>query len=365
MHYLIYLGHPAHFHLFKNTIRSLKKKGHKLSVLIKKKDVLEELLLNSGMSFHNILPEGRKDNKAGIAIGVLKRDYRLLKYCLSNRPNVLIGTSNEIGHVGSILRIPSINVNEDDADAVPLYSKVSYPLSTVILSPKVCNNGKWEKKSVKYDSYHELAYLHPNHFKASIDIAKKYISTEKPYFLIRFAKLKAHHDFGISGISNEIAYRIVDLLKPHGNIYITAERPLDPAFEQYRLKIKPQDIHHVMAYASIYIGDSQTMAAESGVLGVPFIRFNDFAGKLGYLNELEEKYKLGYSIKPEKPEKLYYKIEELLKMPNREKVFQDRKSIMLEEKIDYAMFLSWFIENYPQSLKTIKETPDYQYNFKH
>ena len=42
-----------------------------------------------------------------------------------------------------------------------------------------------------------------------------------------------------------------------------------------------------MAFASLYIGDSQTMAAEAGVLGVPFVRFNDFVGRIGYLRELE------------------------------------------------------------------------------
>ena len=44
------------------------------------------------------------------------------------------------------------------------------------------------------------------------------------------------------------------------------------------ININPLDIHHVMSFASIYIGDSQTMAAEAGVLGTPFIRFNDFVG---------------------------------------------------------------------------------------
>lgn len=55
-------------------------------------------------------------------------------------------------------------------------------------------------------------------------------------------------------------------------------------------------MHHVMAFASLYIGDSQTMAAEAGVLGVPFVRFNDFVGSIGYLRELEDKYELGYGI---------------------------------------------------------------------
>ena len=48
---------------------------------------------------------------------------------------------------------------------------------------------------------------------------------------------------------------------------------------KYIINIDPIDIHHIMAYANFHIGDSQTMAAESGVLGIPFIRVNDFVGK--------------------------------------------------------------------------------------
>lgn len=51
-----------------------------------------------------------------------------------------------------------------------------------------------------------------------------------------------------------------------------------------------------MVFASLYIGDSQTMSAEAGVLGVPFVRFNDFVGRIGYLRELEDVYELGYGI---------------------------------------------------------------------
>ncbi len=172
-----------------------------MSVLIKKKDILEDLLIRSNIQYKNILPEGRKDHKAGIALGMLKRDLRLFAFCLVNRPDLLVGTSIEIGHVGTLLRTPSINVNEDDAAAVPLYSKISYPWCTHILAPQVCNNGKWENKSIKYEGYHELAYLHPNHFTPSRDLVESYFSTEEPYFLIRFAKLTAHHDEGIKGIS--------------------------------------------------------------------------------------------------------------------------------------------------------------------
>jgi len=364
MHYLFYLGHPAHFHLFKNTIKSLIEADNQISVLIKKKDILEDLIKRSGINYLNILPEGRKNTRSGIVLGVLKRDWRLFRYCFINRPDVMIGTSTEIGHAGTLLRIPSINVNEDDANVVPLYSKLSYPFCSYILSPAVCTNGKWENKSIKYQGYHELAYLHPGNFIPSKEIVENYITTDKPYFLIRFAQLNAHHDKGVRGISDEFALKIIEILKPYGNVFITSERKLSKKFERFRLQIDPLHIHHVMAFASLYIGDSQTMAAESGVLGIPFIRFNDFVGRIGYLNELENKYQLGYGVKPDEPERLFQLIRNLMKMENRTVIFICRRQRMLQEKINVSKFLTWFISDYPTSVEIMRKNPDAQCNFR-
>lgn len=364
MKYLIYLGHPAHFHLFKNSIRALKDKGHSVSVLIKKKDILEDLLKRSGVDYINILPEGRKDARAHIALGVIKRGWRLFRFCLAERPDLLMGSSAEIGHIGTLLRIPSVNVSEDDVTVISLLSKFSYPWNTHILSPRVCDNGKWEKKSIKYESYHELAYLHPGNFKASKEIVRKYLDPEHPYFLIRFVKLSAHHDTGIRGISDELALRMIELLSPHARIYITSERPLSEKLEPFRLKINPLDIHHIMAFAQAFVGDSQTMTAEAGVLGVPFIWFTDLVGRHGYLKELVETYKLGYGIRPTEPESLFRRLKELLEMKNRQEVFQSRRAKMLEDKIDLFKFMVWLIEDYPQSAQIMKNKPEYQYNFR-
>ncbi len=350
-HYLFHLGHPAHFHLFKNVIQHFRTQGDRVSVLIKKKDILEELMQRSGIPYINILPEGRKDTKLGMIAGMLKRDWRLLLYCLRNRPDFLIGTSVEIGHVGTLLGIPSINVNEDDAEVVPLYSRLSYPWCSHILSPSSCDNGKWESKSIKYQGYHELAYLHPAHFTPDEAVVRQYIPDSKPYFLIRFAKLTAHHDKGIQGIDNELASQIVERLKLQGQVYITSERALNPAFEPHRLAIDPLDIHHVMAFAEMYIGDSQTMAAEAGVLGVPFIRFNDFVGRIGYLAELEGQYELGYGIRTKDRDKLLDRVNDLLSQKDLKAIFAQRRQIMLAEKRDVATFLIEFLENYPASVQ--------------
>lgn len=364
MKVLVYLGHPAHFYLYRNTIKSLKKDGHQIEILIKKKDILQELLDQDSIPYHNILQEGRKDSKFGIMVGTMKRIFRQFRFCVKYKPDILTGTSVENSFVGPLRRKPVINANEDDAEVVPLYAKLSYPGASVILAPEVCSCGKWNDKSIKYASYHELAYLHPNHFTPDRKVVERYFPIDTPYFIIRFAKLKAHHDNGIKGINTEIAQRLIDILKPHGRIYITSERELEPQFEQYRIQINPLDMHHVMAFAQLYIGDSQTMAAESGVLGVPFVRFNDFVGKIGYLRELEDVYHLGYGIKTDEVERLYKTVDDLLSMPNRVEAFQERRQKMLSEKIDYAQFLTWFIENYPDSKQIMKENPDYQYRFK-
>lgn len=346
MKILVYLGHPAHFHNYKNTIAALKEHGHEVAVLIKKKDILEDLLNNAGIPYHNILEEGRKDSQLGIVVGLLKRTGRLFRFCREFHPDILTGSSVENSLIGPILHIPVINIGEDDAQVVPKYAKSAYPGASVILCPDTCDCGKWNRKAVKYAGYQELGYLHPENFTPDKEVVQQYFDPDKPYFLMRFSGLNAHHDAGIRGINNAIASRLVSLLEPHGDVYITSERPLGNDLERYRIAINPLDIHHVMAFADLYLGDSQTMAAESGVLGVPYIRFNDFVGKIGYLNELENKYQLGFGITPDHEEELYETVNMLLAMPDRKVFFQARRQKMLEEKINFATFLTDYIENY-------------------
>ena len=52
-------------------------------------------------------------------------------------------------------------------------------------------------------------------------------------------------------------------------------------------------------------------------LGIPFIRVNDFVGKISYLDELENYYKLGYGIIPGLEQKI---IDTITKILNTKKV---------------------------------------------
>lgn len=350
MNFLFYFGHPAHFHLFKNTVVELKKKGHRVDILIKKKDILEELLQSAGLLYFNINPKGRADHKISIAWNLLMRDIEFFRFARKHKPHVMIGTSAEITHAGKLLGIPSVVVNEDDAEAVPLFARLAYPFATNILSPDCCSVGKWEKKKIGYNSYHELAYLHPNYFTPDKSKIKN-LNPEIPYFILRFAKLTAHHDTGCSGLTTELAEQVIARLEKQGRVYITSERKLEPQFEKYRIQIPPLDIHHAIYFAQMYIGDSQTMAAEAAVLGTPGVRFNDFVGRLNYLEELEYSYKLTFGIGTNEPEKLLSKMDELLSTPDLKKEWSIRRNKMLEEKIDLTKFMVWLFENYPSSVQ--------------
>lgn len=361
---LFYLGHPAHFHLFKEVIKQLKNKAHKTIIVIKRKDILEQLLNEMGWEFFNVYPKERRDDKISIAFSLLKRDFGVLQIASQNKPDIMVGTSPEITHIGKLLGIPSIVVNEDDASQVPLFAKLAYPLASVVIAPASCSTGKWEEKTIKYNGYHELCYLHPNYFIPNKSIQEKLINNSDKYFIIRFAKLTAHHDTGKTGLTKELTLRIINKLKLFGNVYISSERNLESEFEKFRIKIRPSDMLDAMSGAALYIGDSQTMAAEAAVLGTPSIRFNDFVGKLGYLEELEHKYGLTFGVKTSEPEKLIEKVEELLSQSNLKDEWVKRREKMLNDNIDVTAFLKWFIENYPQSLNVMKKNPDYQYRFK-
>lgn len=352
MRIALFLGHPAHFHMLKHAAANLKEHGLQVFFVIKKKDILETLCQDAGFEYYKIR-EGRGGSKIGLVKSVLCMEWHMWQFLHRNKIDILVGSTLSFT-AAKINRIPVIAMGEDDANIVPRYAKMVYPFASTIFSPMACNNGRWESKSVKYPGFQKLMYLHPNLFKASKEIVyKNGINPNEPYFLLRFAKLNAHHDNGVSGISATIARRLVEILSPHGKIYITSERELESEFEQYRLHINPLDIHHVMAFATLYIGDSQSMANEAAMLGVPSLRFNDFVGakKIGVMEELEHVYGLTYGISSHDPEKLYAKVDELLSMPNLREVFQERRQKMLRDKIDVTAFLTWFIENYPQSVE--------------
>lgn len=365
MKLLFYFGHPAQYLFLRETIRRLLISGqHQVKILIKTKDVLETLLQADGYEYINILPQERGKSKFSIAWSLLKRNIILLPLVLKEKSNLLIGTDASLAQIGKILGVPCISVTEDDYHVIKMLGKLTYPFTQTILCPEVCDVGKWHKKKVGYQGYMKLGYLHPNVFKPNKEILKKYLIHDK-YILIRLAKLTAHHDFNISGISPDLVDKILEIAIQNGlRVFISAEGTLSPKYVPYQLNIEKNDIHHILAYAELLISDSQSMSVEAAMLGTPSLRCSDFAGRISVLEELEHIYGLTFGFSSRSEQELLSKLNELLIDKNLTNEFRKKKEQMLKDKIDVSSFLVWFIENYPKSVDKLNKEPQFQYTFR-
>ena len=367
MKFLLMISHPAQFHMYRNIIGKLKEHSHQVVIVIRPKDILEQLCEEANVSFYKVKERSNKCGRLGYVIAFFSKIFSVMKIVRREKPDMLAGCDGTIAYVGRILGLPSIGFTEDDYSIIKLYADIFFPVYNKVIIPYVCDAGKWNKKKIGYAGYQKLTYLHPNYFTPDKQVVEQYFPVdESPYFIIRFAKLSAHHDVGVNGFSHEVAQRVIDKLKQHGRVFITSEAPLPQEFEQYRLRINPLDIHHLLAFASLYIGDSQSMAVEACMLGTPCLRFNDFVGqkKISVLEELELVYYLTNGIHSSDADTLYKRIDEILALPDARAVYQSRRQQMLQEKIDVTKFWTWFLENYPASAVQHTETDEFWTQFR-
>ena len=108
-------------------------------------------------------------------------------------------------------------------------------------------------------------------------------------------------------------------------------------------------MHDALSFATLYIGEGTTMAAEASILGTPSFYVSNVKGQ--NCDDLE-KYGLGFTFKT--PDGLTAKIDEVLSLPNVKNEWLSRREKMLKEKIDLTAFLLWFVESYPESFQTAK-----------
>jgi predicted glycosyltransferase len=284
MKIMVDLGHPAHVHLFKNFIWEMEKRGHEVLITDRDKEILLDLLNAYGFEYITISKEGK--NLSGLAIELLKRDYKLFNIARSYKPDLLIGLLSEnLAHIGKLLRIPSVMFT--DTEHAKLANMLTLPFTDVILTPS-CYKKDLGKKQIRYNGYHELAYLHPNYFTPNPAVLDEIgLSKDDTFIILRFVSWSASHDVGQHGIKNKI--ELVRELERYGQVFITSEGGLPKELEKYKIKVSPEKLHDLLYYASLYVGESPTIATESAILGVPAVLVSSWAYKAGNMEELCDK----------------------------------------------------------------------------
>jgi uncharacterized protein len=356
MKFLIDIGHPADFLLYKEFALSVQKKGHDVFFTARDKDVLVDLIRSYGFNFTCF---GRSYPKIfGKIYGVFKFDLQLLIWSIRFRPDMYLSAGSiYASHVSFILRKPHV-VCEDTGNNEQI--KLYEPFTATILTSTSFRR-KLGKKQVYYDGCHELAYLHPNYFKPDKDKISILLNNNfGRYIIIRFVSWTASHDFGLKGFTPDEKRILVNELSKYAQVYISSEQELPADLLKFRLPVNPRDLHHALAFASLVIGEGATVASEAAVLGTPAIYINPQS--LGYLEELE-KYGLVTNFRKFSPEILEKAKAQILDI-TREKEINENHLKYLRDKIDVTAFLVWFLTNYPESLKSLNENPELQSNFK-
>ncbi|RJP70484.1 MAG: DUF354 domain-containing protein [Ignavibacteriales bacterium] len=360
---LIDISHPAKVHLFKNLYNELTKKGYHIFFTTRNQKSIIELLEIYNFKYVVI---GKKNDSIFMKFFNQLNYIIKLKRIISNQ-----GVKIAIGSITlSLLHIlykgfHLVMLDDDDDDIQPFISYLAHPFCDTLLSPSPLKGHRNKGNTIFYLGYHELAYLYPTRFKPDKKILSQAgLTNKEKYFVLRFNSFKAHHDIGAQGLALENKRKLIITLKSYGKIFITSERELEPEFEAYRIKIDPHKIHSFLYYATMFIGDSQTMTSEAAILGVPAFKCNSFAGKLTVPNEIENKYGLCYSFQPHEFDKMLSKIKELLINKNLKQEWAVKRQRLLNDKIDVTAFLVWFIENYPNSTTGFISNPEIQYQFK-
>lgn len=267
----------------------------------------------------------------GLLGELFSRNRALYKVVRDFRPDVMAAIGGIfIAQVGVLTRVPSVVFY--DTENARLQNLLTYPFASVVSVPKCYES--WVPKYVdRYRGYHELAYLHPKYFEPDreVAIASGLASTGDSY-LVRVVSWNANHDIGENGWTEDVLRDVIRHLEHFGKVIVSSESPLPADLREYEYAGRPENLHHLMAFCRLYVGESATMASESVVLGVPAIYAAE-TGR-GYCNEQEARYQFLYNVRDISSASIIDAINRLLDIPGQ--VLEDRKRALLEDMVDVS-----------------------------
>ena len=356
MKILIDMGHPAHVHLFKNFIWEMQKRGHEFKITARDKDVTKQLLDAYQIPYEVI---GKPlAGKFSLLREWIFRTYRIIKIGKRFNADIYIGVLNPATAFSAWMN-HKISVTFNDTEHAKFAKKITFPFTDCILTP-TCYLENIGKKQIRYDSFHELAYLHPNYFVPNPSILDEIgLKVNDPFIILRFVSWGASHDVGQHGILDKI--RLVKTLEPYSRVLITSEGKLPLELQPYQILVSPDKLHDLLYYTMLYMGEGGTMASEAALLGTPSIFVSTLVGSMGNFIELENTNDLLYSYTDSNAAQV--RALEILRDSSSKEKWRIKRERLLKDKIDVTAFMVWFIENYPQSVEEVKVHPDMQYKF--
>lgn len=327
MDVLITVQHPAHVHFFKHAIEELEGLGHEVHVRALDKDVALALL--DGYDIDYEVVGSRGGSLASTAVSTLAIEYRLYRHARAIDPDVMTAIGGiEAAHVAKLVDANSVIFT--DTEHATLSNRLTFPFADEIATPE-CYMDDAGPDQYRYPSYHELAYLHPDRFDPDPSVFDELpVDADDTYAVLRLVSWGAAHDVGDEGLAD--LTELVERLEETGaEVLVSAEGDaLPPGLDGYGIDIDPNRIHHVLAYADLFVGESGTMASESAVLGTPSVYVH--SANPGLMRDLSA-YDLLFGYHGERRnERAASRAVDVLESPEID--WERRRRKLLEQKVD-------------------------------
>lgn len=347
MKILIDINHPAHVHYFRNFYEIITAMGHEILVVSRNKEIEHHLLHLYGIPF---VDRGKgKTGRYSKFFYLLYADVKLLSLALKFKPDIFINFLHPYpSHVARLLG--KVSLVFSDTEHARLHHKLTVPFATKVFTPS-CYRRDLGKKHVRFNSYMELSYLHPNYFQPDPSVLKLLNVEEwEKFVILRFVSWAAAHDFGHTGMTLENKRKVVKELSNHGRIFISSEGKLPADLEKFRISIPLNKMHDALYYSSLLFGESATMASEAAVLGTPAI-FIDNDGR-GYTDEEEAKYSLvnNFTESATDQERALHKALEIIMDQNGKEKYREMRNVLLSNCIDTTRFMIDEVLKYDKTL---------------
>ena len=344
------VGHPAHVHLFRNSIAELTLRGHHVDVAAIDKESTLQLLAAYDIDFRVV---GRNVSSMGWKLlDTPSKDIRLVRFLKEAQTDMVVSTGSPYAAQASAMRgIPHIAFSDTEIAVAVL--RTMLPFTDAVCTPSVFSEDLGTKH-VRYEGYKELAYLHPFRFKPQASVLDLIgASRDERLIVVRFASWDSSHDIRADGLVFRDPVTILSFIRhlgTYGRVLITSERKLPSELNDFVLGIPLERIHDLLFFSSLYIGEGATMASEAGVLGTPWIFISNVSR--GYLDDQEQKYGLGFwetSL-----DGAMDRVGQVFAIPDLKSSWAAKRQALLRDKIDVTGFIVRFIEDWPASLGAIK-----------
>lgn len=361
MNILIATGHPAQVHNYRVVREQLLKRGHNVFWVASKKDISDYLLKKYGIEYTQL-----KRPKKGLiskAITLFQNAWITAKVINKNKIDIVVSRVNPGVVLGSFL-MGRKQIGMSDTEAAGIYDLIfSKLLGALITSTSFGRNLR--KDQIRINTNIELFYLHPNYFKHDKEAVYRLlgIPVDTPFVISRFVSGTAFHDQGHKSFTETNKHKLVESITPYAKLFISSEDELSDILKPYQIKIPYEKIHDILAEAKLFFGEGASMASEAAMLSTPAVYVNDLWA--GYTNdETQAGLVYSYKIDEQSQSASIEKAVELINNPHLKEATHQKLIAFMKPMIDPVAFLVWFIEDYPNSKKIMKDNPDYQLRFK-